>query len=117
MWARHMELMLGLWLVVSPFALRHDPAQTWLWIHDLACAALVVTAALLAHWHPLRRVHLALLPVAAWLVAFGWWRTYEAGIHPLPAYQNWILVGLMLGMFAIIPSEASDPPEAWRDEG
>lgn len=116
MWARHMELALGLWLAVSPFALRYEAVETWLWIHDFALASLVVTLSLAAHWHPLRRVHLLLLAAAGWLVGLGWWQTWGSGMHPHPAYQNWILVGLMLAMLAIVPSDASRPPEGWRGD-
>lgn len=116
MWARHMELMLGLWLAAGPFALRHPGDVPALWIHDFACASVLVAVSLAAHWPPLRRLHLVFLPVAGWLVAAGWWQTWGAGVHPLPAYQNWILVGLLLAMFAIVPSEASQPPPGWRPQ-
>jgi hypothetical protein len=81
------------------------------------CAAIVIALALAAHWRPLRRVHLLLLPVAVWLVTAGWWQTHGAGVHPPPAYQNHILLGLLLAMFAIVPSEASTIPETWRNPG
>lgn len=117
MWARHMEIMLGLWLVVSPFALRHEAERVFLWAHDLSVGALVVALAMATHWRPLRRAHLALLPVAAWLIGLGWWRTWQAGgIHPDAAFQNWLLVGLLIAMFAIVPSEASRPPRPWRED-
>jgi hypothetical protein len=110
-----MELMLGLWLAASPFVLRYGAHETGLWIHDFAVASAVVAIALAAHWKPLRRLHLLLLGVAGWLVGAGWWRTFEAGgLHPHAAYQNWILVGLCLAMFAMVPSRASVPPEGWR---
>jgi hypothetical protein len=32
-----------------------------------------------------------------------------------PALQNDLLVGVLLLMFAILPSEASLPPRSWRD--
>jgi len=114
-WARHMELALGAWLLVSPFVLRHTAERTFLWAHDLAVGALVVGVALACHWRPLERAHLVLLGVAAWLIGLGWWRTWQSdGIHPDAAFQNWLLVGLMLAMFAVVPSDASRPPRPWR---
>lgn len=111
MWARDMELMLGLWLLASPFVFAHRADAPHLWAHDLALGAAIAAIALAAHWTPLRRLHLLLLPVATWLIAFGWWATRDA---LAAAPQNWIVVGLVLAMFAIVPSCASDPPESWR---
>ena len=111
-----MELSLGLWLMASPLVFAHGPA--WLWAHDLGLAALLVTAALLSHWWPLRRVHLVLVGAAAWLVAAGWWGTWRAGgVNPPGVYQNWILVGMTLAMLAIVPSHATRPPDPWRERG
>lgn len=114
MWARHMELALGLWLLTSPFVFRHASDRSGLWAHDLLIGAAVVSLALATHWRPLRRAHLVLLPLAVWLMGAGWWAARGAGIHPPAAYQNWILVGLLLAMFAIVPSRASRPPKPWR---
>ena len=114
MWARHMELSLGLWLALSPMIFSHAEDRVWMWLHDFGVALVIVVLSLLAHWPPLRRAHLALLAVSAWLVGAGWWLSRGAGIHPDPAYQNWILVGLLLAMFAIVPGEASRPPQKWR---
>jgi hypothetical protein len=112
MWARVIEVMLGCWLAVSPFIFRHAAEETALWRTDLGCALAVVALALLSFWHPLRRAHLAIGLVALWLVGFG----YLASPRPVPpAFQNDLVVGLLLLMLAIIPSEASLPPERWRD--
>lgn len=117
MWARQAEVVLGLWLWISPFVFAHDPQRIGLWIHDFGCGALLVVIPLLAHWRPLHRAYLALLPVAAWLIGLGWWQTWGSGIHPDPAYQNWIMVGLLLAMFAVVPSDASRPPTTWQAHG
>ena len=115
MWARQMELMVGLWLLVSPFVFSHEPDARFLWTHDLGVGAFVCVVALASHWHRLWRAHLVLLPVACWLAIAGWWGTRGGGEHPPPAYQSWILTGMLLGMFAIVPPNASQPPRAWRD--
>lgn len=83
-----------------------------LWLHDVLVAAIVVTVPLLTYWRPLRRAHLLLVPVALWLIAAGWWQTATAA-HAA-AFQNWMMIGLLLGMFAIVPTEASRPSDSWR---
>ena len=111
MWARVVECMLGIWLWMSPFIFRHDPADAAIWINDLATGTILVVISLLSFWRPLKQAHWALLVVGAWLVAFG--RLAES--PPLAAgYQNHILLGLTVMMMAVIPSEASQPPDSWR---
>lgn len=113
MWARNIELALGLWLALSPFIFSHPPGETGLWINDFTCAAIVVSLSVLTYWSPLRRAHLGELAVAVWLMALGWYTTRSG---ETPASQNHIVVGLLLAMFAIIPSRASLPPRGWRSE-
>lgn len=114
MWARDMELAIGLWLAMSPFVFGHPGADTALWANDLACAALVAVLAVSTYWRPMRRAHLAELAVAAWLVGWGWSTAYQSAGAAPPASQNHVVVGLLLGMLAIVPSRASEPPAAWR---
>ena len=111
MWARHLELCLGLWLALSPFLFGHSPEARSLWATDLVCAAAVVAFSLLAHWKRLRWIYLLELVVAAWLIAFG--RLFALSFAPAAA-QNQILVGLLIAMLAIVPNEASLPPRGWR---
>jgi Zn-dependent protease len=112
MWARVVEVMLGCWLVVSPFVFRHPVQNRAWWINDLACAAAIITLALLSYWQPMRHAHLAITVIALWLIGFG----YFSAHHPLPpALQNNLLLGLLLVMFAIIPNNATQPPEAWQE--
>lgn len=110
MWARHLELAIGCWLAMSPFVFGYPEGDSS-WANDLTCAAAVVVLALLPYWAPLRRAHLGELLVAAWLVGFGWFAAFET---PTPSAQNHIVVGLLLGMLAIVPSRASEPPLSWR---
>lgn len=118
MWARDMELTLGLWLVLSPFILRHDATEKLLWSHDLGVGALIVVLATACYVRSLRRAHLLLLAVAGWLIGLGWWSTWQVdSIEVAAAYQNWLLVGLLLVVFAIVPSDASRPPPGWRADG
>jgi hypothetical protein len=107
MWARVIELMLGLWLVISPFIFAHAAAT-----HHVICGTAVVTFALLSFRYSFRYAHLGIGLVALWLIAAG----YVTGHPAPPSSQNYILVGLLLLMFAIIPNEANLPPRAWRLE-
>lgn len=107
MWPRDLELTLALWLLVSPFVFGHPDDAGW-WATDLVCGAAMVVFALLSRWRPLRRAHLLHLVLVAWLVGYGWSRS------PAPAAQNELVVGLLLLMVAVIPSEANTPPRGWR---
>lgn len=111
MWPRVVEIMLALWLAVSPWIFGHYPDERPLWLNDLACAATILILACLSFWRPLRYAHLLLLGVGAWMVGFAYFR----GGHPaLPGYQNEIFIGLTLLFFAFIPTRATEPPEDWR---
>lgn len=112
MWARITELLLGVWLAISPYVFRYEDGIDTLWLTTWVASALVVMAAL-ASWHPrLGKAHLLELGVAAWLLALA----FIQPVSPPPiAYQNLACVALLLLMFAIIPSHASRPPRAWTE--
>lgn len=112
MWARVVEVMLGCWLAISPFIFNHPVEKSAWWMNDLSCGFAVNVLALLSSWHPMRYAHLALVLVALWLIGFG----YLAAPYPTPpALQNDLILGLLVLMFAIIPNDASHPPQKWRD--
>jgi hypothetical protein len=111
MWARDLELCLGLWLAMSPFVFGYPDGSEALYASDFVCAAAIAALALLSYTRRARHAHLLELPVAAWLVGYGWVRALEA--HA-PSTQNHILVGLLVGMLANIPNHAPRPPESWR---
>lgn len=111
MWARTAELMIGVWLILSPFIFRGTPSvERFLWI-DIAAGSAVVLFALLSFWRPAEWAHLltALVAIAVGLFAyFGWERPGP------PAAQNEITVAYILLLLAIVPNEASQPPKPWR---
>lgn len=112
MWARTAELMIGCWLLMSPFIFQHSPDDTYLWWGDLAAGSLLILFASLSFWHPTRRVH-GLTPLVG-LVLIG--TGFAAQPHPIPpGLQNYIVVGLLVIMTGIIPSNALMPPEAWEE--
>jgi hypothetical protein len=112
MWARTVEVMLGCWLAISPFVFHHAADEAALWWNDLGTAAVVIAFALGSLYRPLRHAHLLTLLVAAWLVGFGYVTSLSAAS---PASQNQIAVGLLLLIFAIVPTESNKPPESWRE--
>ena len=108
MWARIVELVLAGWLAASPMVQSHPVGAR---ANSLACAAVVAACAIASFSPRMRCAHLASLLVAAWLTGSGWW---SAQASPEPFAQNWIVVGLVLAMVAIVPSEALKPPLSWR---
>ncbi|HEX2033210.1 MAG TPA: hypothetical protein VHS99_03415 [Chloroflexota bacterium] len=114
MWARNAELLLACWLAASPFIFRHGPDEPLRWANDLACAVVVGAVALLSHRRRQTPIHLLNAAAGLWLVATS---LLGAGAAlPAPAaHQNWIVVGLLLLMLGILPSEAARPPRAWRE--
>ncbi len=98
--------MLGLWLMASPFIFRSSGSM----VNEMLCGSLVLIFGFLSFWNRTRWAHFMILIVGLWLVISG----YAAG-HPAPPQsQNEIIVGLVLGMFAIIPNRANEIPAAWR---
>jgi hypothetical protein len=110
MWPRICEALLGAWLLASPSFFGHS--SSWVMrTADLSAGLLILLFALASFANAFRRAHLATVFVAALLIAFS----YVASPMPRSAgVQNDILVGLILMMTAIIPSEANRPPRAWR---
>lgn len=94
MWARQLELTLGLWLLVSPFVFGHA-GDTASWATDLLCGYAVAILSLLPRWTALRRAHLLNVPIACWLVVTGALRA------PAPAALNELAVGVVLVVLAL----------------
>jgi hypothetical protein len=113
MWPRTVEVMLACWLAISPFIFGHQDSQWSWWWTDWGAAILIAVFALISFVHQARRAHVLELLVALWLIGFGW-ATSPAGLGA-PAQQNWICIGLLVGMMAIIPTDCVRPPERWRD--
>jgi len=111
MWARLFEFMLALWLSVSPFIFRHAADETFLWASDLSCASIIAVLSLASFNKRIEKIHLLNIAVGLWLIAVG---AFRAESPPPPAMQNQIVVGLLLLMFAVIPSRSDEPPRAWQ---
>jgi len=109
MWARVVEFMLACWLCLSPFIFHHPEEATAMWANDFGIALLIAVLALASFLRRTGGAHWLLLGVALWLIVFG---RFAAQAPLPPGLQNNIVIGLLLGMFAIIPNRADEPPES-----
>jgi hypothetical protein len=80
-------------------------------IHDVGAGAVVAFVSLIAMVFPTQKTNLCNLVVAAWLVGVAF-----ALSRPLssPTAQSEALSGLLLLMFAIIPTDTMEVPLAWK---
>ena len=111
MWARVVEVMIAIWLALSPFIFHHPAKETFLWMNDFICACLVALFALFSFWHPLRKIHLVTLAVAFWLWTQGYGNFPE---RASAAAQNSVVIGLLLLMLAIVPSYSEKSSFSWQ---
>src|SRR5688500_9400700 len=102
MWARLIEMMLGIWLLLSPFIFRNTERADEFRIVDACTGIVVVVLSLLSFWHPLRLSHLATGAVAVCLILSAYFTSARPGP---PAAQNEIVIGLLLLMLCIVPNE------------
>jgi hypothetical protein len=120
MWSRVVEVMLGCWLLVSPFVFAHSGEHVAWWIVDFVAGCAVIACGLMSYAQSLRFAHLVTIATALGLIGF-------AAAHALalpadataipPALQNHVVLGLLLVMLAVIPNHASDPPPSWTSSG
>lgn len=114
MWGRSIEVMLGLWLLISPFLFGHfekGAGLAPLTVSDLAAGSAVLLLGVLSFWRRTARAHLGQFAVAAWLIAYG---RFGFDFPPPPGAQNELLVGLVLVLIAVIPNRSEEPPPRWR---
>lgn len=112
MWARVVELMLGVWLLASPFIFGYGAEQTALWARALGFGTLVIVLSCLSYWEPTRQARIVTLAAGTLLAGIA----YFSAVEPYSAaLQNEFVVGVLLLMFAIVPNDASEPPRGWRE--
>jgi hypothetical protein len=114
MWPRVAEILMGIWLLTSPWVLARNPdVNGWL-INGLACGSAIVVLSALSFWSRSSKAHLAEIPVGLWILGFS----YFSSAHPAPPIaESGFLTALFLLNFAIIPSHANLPPISWREMG
>ena len=110
MWSRVVEVMLGIWLILSPWIFHYSLTKPEWWINDMATGTAVILFGLLSFWKHTVLAHLLTLLLGGWLVGFA----YGEGFGNAPAAaQNDLILGLLLLMFAVIPNQSSRPPRSW----
>ncbi len=110
MWARNVEFMLGCWLGLSPFIFRVGADMRAVWVIDAIAAAAIALISLASYWPGSRKLHLLNGAIGLLLALFA----FAQPLPATPAHQNYVVLGLLLALFSIVPNEASRPPEKWR---
>lgn len=113
MWSRVVEIMLGCWLLMSPFIFAYASDATALWVNDLACGSAVILFGVFSYWRPTQHAHLLILAVGTWLCVFAYRQGFGGAS---PASQNHLILGMLLLMFAIIPNDATRPAPGWETD-
>ena len=111
MWARIIEIMLGLWLALSPFVLPIPPGESFFKINNSICAILVILFACLSFRKKISKTHLLTIAVSLWLWGLGYSTFPEKTSVQL---ENSVIVGLLLLMLAIVPSHAEQLSPSWQ---
>ena len=112
MWARVIEFMLACWLAISPFIFAYPGQATLYWVNDFICSVAIAFFSLISYYAPLRKMHLCNLVVAFYLIALN----IIFNESPIQnGLQNYEVLGIILLMLAIIPTDASQQPKPWRD--
>ncbi len=111
MWARVVEVMIAIWLALSPFIFHYLAEEKFLWMNDFICACFVALFALFSFWHRLRKIHLVTIALAFWLLGLGYGGFPEKASA---AAQNSVVIGLLLLMLAIVPSYLEQPSFSWK---
>lgn len=100
MWARLLNICLGVWLTASPAALNYGgDART----NSTVIGALAASFACISIWgvtRPLRWVNLAL---GLWLVIAGWLLGFESS-----ALINSSIIGTLMVLLALVRGEAKE---------
>ena len=112
MWARVVEVLAGVWLMMTPLVFAGTESVEAFVRRDVGAGLAIVALSLLSFWRRTPWAHLVTAVVALALgfaAYFGWSRPGP------PAAQNEIAVALTLILFAIVPNEATQPPGPWRN--
>lgn len=113
MWPRVVELLIAAWLATSPWIIP-SPAGSAnsVRLNALICAGLIALFALLSFRPAWEKAHLLSLAIALWLIGIAF---LQPNPPPPAAYQNFVVTGLTLLLFAVLPSQCADPPREWRE--
>lgn len=100
MWPHFLSMLLGLWLMASPYVLGYDePANQSDWI----AGPIVASIAAVAMWEVTRGLRWLNVLLALWLVAAPWLFRFE--MTPL---VNSMVVGAALAVLSLIPTQPTE---------
>jgi hypothetical protein len=113
MWPRVVEVMFGVWLLLSPFIFSYSTESRleFAWISDFLSGLLIIAFGLASYSARFWWAHFLSCLVAAYMISVGYFAL--DGIY-VPAAQNHILIGMLVLMFAVLPNHTNDKPEKWQ---
>lgn len=121
MWARTVEIMLGVWLAISPYIFVVPSHVLLVRSLHLLVAAAICTVAFMSFSRRWWLLHFINFFIGALLISVTYvWSFYSGIDDQMPWYplsQNWIVTGLLLSMFGIIPDSCDEPPKEWEEFG
>lgn len=106
MTARLAEIVLGLWLLASILVFRHEETNILIAANEAVCGFLGICFSTLSFWSSTEKAHRFNLAIAVWLILFG---IFSDNAFP-PASLNQIIIGLLLGITAMIPNKFHHEP-------
>ena len=107
MWPRVIEVMLGVWLVITPLVFRGTEEIERYTANTIATGLIVIAASLAAFAPRAGWTRYVTRVASCWLAVHG----YLSAVRPgPPAAQNEIMIGLLLLLFAILPNHVNRPP-------
>lgn len=109
MWARNIEMMLGLFLMIQGFFFHQISTFYWFW--HLCISAFLIIFSLLSYYKRMRHIHLLSLLATCCLAIGG----YMDLFHSYPVSQSDFFISLILLMINPIPSFAENPPKRWTN--
>jgi hypothetical protein len=110
MWARLMEFIIGIWLGMSWLIFRYSVDHASLQINDWICSVCIILFALISYKELFRYSHLLNFFIGLWLIS---WTFYSGTGIDFGPHQNYMVIGLLLLMFSLVPSRAQEPPKRW----
>ena len=111
MWPRIIELLIGIWLVISAWLFSAAEGEMRMW-SDFSAGLAVILFSVASFWHRSSSAHYLTGIAALWLTCFGYFGSQDP--RP-PSAQNEIITGLMLLMFFFLPNDVNAPPASWRE--
>ncbi len=109
MGARHAEIFIAIWLAISWMIFHYgEEGRALLMMNDFICAFLLIFFALITYSTKFRHWHLMNFVIGLWLILFS----YSSFVEGVPE-QNYMTLGLLLLMLAIVPSFSGQAPHSW----